>query len=204
MTEQGARRQDPQPATPSFEAAFLAPLGNPMAVSVLGGAGVFVLMANQDQVAARRALRRAVLLSALAALLRALGLLRATDGRRRSRCPRPRSHALPGEPAWAAPRTTVPAALIVLARGRRAARRARLAVGDRAGVAGAAALGAAAARLARVRAGVGAVLAAARHASGCGIRGRRTTARSRARSCRATTGSACGGRRTAGSGPSRS
>jgi 4-amino-4-deoxy-L-arabinose transferase-like glycosyltransferase len=86
-----------------------------MALSVVGGAGVFVLMANQDQVRHGALYGTLLLLLCVGGLLRALGLMRVPDGESPIALSQTSFYPLPGEPAWAAPRTTVPAALIALA-----------------------------------------------------------------------------------------
>jgi 4-amino-4-deoxy-L-arabinose transferase-like glycosyltransferase len=81
--------------------------------AVLGGAGCFLLMANQGQTPHGAAYGLLCLLVCIAGLLSALGLLR-DDGEPTVPLHATSYASLPGEPAWSAPRVLVPAALFVL------------------------------------------------------------------------------------------
>jgi 4-amino-4-deoxy-L-arabinose transferase-like glycosyltransferase len=87
----------------------------PLLLALGAGGGVLLLMANERQLRFGALYGALLLAVCVGATLRAIGLLRAFEDAPPVSLATAWFAPLPGEPAWAAPRTTVPVALIVLA-----------------------------------------------------------------------------------------
>jgi 4-amino-4-deoxy-L-arabinose transferase-like glycosyltransferase len=114
MDDQGVPAQVLEPEKPPAPGNSRRARAKALVVATLTGAGVFVLMANENQVRHGALYGAVLLLICVGALLRAFGLMRPEDGAQPIELSSTSFYPLPGEAAWAAPRTTVPAALIAL------------------------------------------------------------------------------------------
>jgi 4-amino-4-deoxy-L-arabinose transferase-like glycosyltransferase len=115
MNDQEPAEPGVAPIAPADTAVKRRPPWKPLLFSVVAGAGVLLLMANQNQIRHGALYGGLLLLLCVGALLRTMGLMRPIG----VGAPLPflsaiEFHPLVGEPAWAAPRTTVPVALLLL------------------------------------------------------------------------------------------